>query len=810
MGLKTLVNKIFGNELAQETVHKATSNPQVELKNIGAFIRRISAEGMVLLKNDGALPLKGKTAVFGRCQIDTFYVGYGSGGDVKPPYKVSIIDGLISAEQQSDMRIDRAVLSVYKSWCNSHKPYDGTWGHWPMCFPEMPIDEDTVKISAKTNDTAVVIIGRSAGEDRENKLIKGSYYLTDKEKKLLALVTENFNKTVVVLNCGNIIDLSWIEDYKISSVLYAWQGGMETGNALADVLTGKVDPCGKLTATIAKNYNDYPSAKCFGNLYRNKYVEDIFVGYRYFETFAKEKVLYPFGFGLSYTSFKITVKSYDRSDDRFSVHITVQNIGKTAGKEVVQLYAKAPQGKLGKADCVLTAFAKTHLLSPKETQTLTLSFNLYDLASYDDEGITGNKHCYVLEPGEYRLFVGSDIRSLIPVATFRQDELLVLKRLQAVCGVRHSFARYHAYLTGDKVACELKAVPTCDYDLKKRIEQSLPKPMGDGKDRGYVFSDILTEKITVDEFVGQLNLSELESLTRGHGMMNSPFGAEGNAGTFGGIISSLRQKGVPSVTTTDGPAGIRLAVQTSLLPCGTALASSWDTEAVQILYGLVAEEMKKVKTDVLLGPGMNIMRNPLCGRNFEYFSEDPLLTGKMAAAFVNGIQGAGVAACPKHFACNNQETRRNRNDSRVSERALREIYLKGFEICVEESKPLCIMTAYNKINGVWCHYNYDLATVVLREEWKYKGLVITDWWMRRSASREFPKLKNNAYRVRSQVDVLMPGNMNYNAKDYVVEKSLTKTIGQEEGITRAELERSAKNTLNFIIRLKSGVGKAND
>jgi len=298
-----------------------------------------------------------------------------------------------------------------------------------------------------------------------------------------------------------------------------------------------------------------------------------------------------------------------------------------------------------------------------------------------------------------------------------------------------------------------------------------------------------------------LSDEELEALSRGHGMMGSNLGVAGNAGAFGGVIESLRQKGVPPIITSDGPAGLRLKKYCALLPCGTALACTWNTELVETLSAKVGEEMIHYGVDVQLAPGMNIHRNPLCGRNFEYFSEDPLLSGKTAAAVVRGVQSQGKAACPKHFACNNQETNRNRNDSRVSERALREIYLRNFEIVIKEGKPLTIMTSYNKVNGVWSHYNYDLVTTILRGEWGYTGCVITDWWMQKAKSPEFPKLKNNAYRVRAQVDVLMPGDMGHIAKTYKSDGSLLKTLGQPDGITRGELRRTAKNVLMLALRL---------
>ena len=301
----------------------------------------------------------------------------------------------------------------------------------------------------------------------------------------------------------------------------------------------------------------------------------------------------------------------------------------------------------------------------------------------------------------------------------------------------------------------------------------------------------------MEEFVAQLNKKELEAISRGDYKMDSPLGAKGNAGALGGVLPSLREKGVPAVITTDGPSGIRLRSSCSLIPIGTLLACTFNSELVENLYEQVGIEMRQRGSHILLAPGMNIHRSPLCGRNFEYYSEDPFLTGIIAAGAVKGLQKTGVSSCPKHFACNNQEYNRNYNDSRVTERALREIYLKGFEICVKTAHPQNIMTSYNKVNGVWSHYNYELCTQVLRDEWGYTGNVMTDWWMRSSHSPEFPKIRNNAYRVRSQVDVLMPGGGRLGLR--IPDRTLLETLGKEGGITWGELQRTAMNVLCFAM-----------
>lgn len=763
----------MGNGLMQEE-NMATGNDNVT-SEMAYYARRCAAEGCVLLKNDGTLPLQKEkpVAVFGRCQLDWFYVGYGSGGDVHPPYRVNLMEGLASA----GVVVDKELAKVYDEWCNSedNKAYHGWWGHWPMSHPEMPIEKELVLEAAKCCDTAIVVIGRAAGEDRENTLTQGSYYLTEQEMDMLDKVTTVFTHTVVLMNIGNIIDMSWVENYgdKISSLLYVWQGGMESGNAIADVLTGAVNPCGKLADTIARNYEDYPSSSNFGGKEYNEYKEDIYVGYRHFETYAKEKVLYPFGYGLSYTSFQTNPVAFVSENGVYKITVEVENTGTFAGREVVMAWCKAPQGKLGKPAKNLVAYAKTKEIQSGEKDIVQLIFDDKCFASYDDMGKTLYKNAFVLEQGEYHFYVGEEHAGSISLA-----ETKCIEQCESACN---------------------KSV-----DLRQRILERLPEEISFTGDQGYRFADVAQGKVSLEAFIAQLDDKELEALTRGEGAMGSGLGVAGNAGAFGGVIPSLREKGVPPIITADGPAGLRLKRFTALLPCGTGLACTFDDALVENLFVQVGKEMQKHDLDVVLSPGMNIHRNPLCGRNFEYFSEDPLLTGKIAAAVVRGVQSQGGSCCPKHFACNNQETKRNTNDSRLSERALREIYLRGFEICIKESQPNVLMTSYNKINGVWSHYNYDLVTTILRKEWEYDGVVITDWWMQKSASPEFPKMKDNAYRVRAQVDVLMPGNMGHVNKKYSSDGTLLKTIDKPNGITRGELQRTAKNVLKLMLK----IGKA--
>lgn len=794
--LREQISPEFLDQLAQETQKPVYGEKSIE-PHLPALCRQAAAEGAVLLKNErNVLPLEADkpVAVFGRVQVDWFYVGYGSGGDVNPPYKVNLMEGLKGA----GVLVDEELAQTYAQWSRDNEPFMGFWGHWPRYFEEMPLEDSQVKDAASRCGTALVVLGRAAGESRENNLEPGSYYLTADEKKLLSQVTAAFEKTVVLIDAGSVLDLSWLNEYPIAGALLLWQGGMESGNAAADLLTGKVNPCGKLTDTVAYRYEDYPSQNFLGKDY-NEYTEDIYVGYRYFETFEKDEVQFPFGYGLSYTTFALKDIQVKALGDKVRVKATVENTGARPGKEVVQVYVSAPQGTLGKPFRELRAFQKTKLLRPGESQVLTINFLVPSMASFDDSGATGHENAWVLEAGNYGIYVGTDVRSAQQVGIVPVSELRVVSQLEEASAPVAPFDRL-VNKDGQKA---YEPVPLAERSLKERILDNLPMEIPFAGDKGIKLQDVAQGLASMEDFLAQLTPEELEILSRGDLIMDSPLGAKGNAGVFGGISESLRAKGVPPITTTDGPSGIRLQYYCSLLPCGTALACTWDPALIESLYQSHGREMVMKGSDVLLGPGMNIHRNPLCGRNFEYFSEDPLLTGKTAAAMVRGIQKNGVSACPKHFACNNQETNRNQNDSRLSQRALREIYLKGFEICVKEGKPQNLMTSYNKINGVWGHYNYDLCTTVLRGEWGYEGNVMTDWWMQESPDPDFPDVWDSAYRVRAQVDVLMPGAMGRQAdqpggEDKVDPAALESY--QKGGLTLAELQRGAKNVLGYIVR----------
>ena len=791
MSLISAIIKLH-NKLSQKSVFEVDDGI-TSCDEIRELCRKVTAEGCVLLKNDGTLPLGNQQfALFGRCQINTFYVGYGSGGDVKPPYKVSILEGL----RAGGANLDIQVVETYEHWTKNHIPDEGYWGHWPMCYKEMPVKDEFIASAAKRNTTAVVVIGRAAGEDRENKIEKGSWFLTDTEDNLLALTRKYFKKVCVMINSGSIMDVTRIEKHKPDALMFVWQGGQETGNAVADVLLGKVSPSGKLTDTIAA-IEDYPSYKYFGNKKYNNYAEDIYVGYRYFNTFARDKIIYPFGFGLSYTKFEITdCKVKQNAETTATVTFTVKNAGDFTGKQVVQVYLSVPQGKLGKPSRELAAYVKTKELAPNESQTLSVTVELKDFASFDDMGVTGYKNSFVLESGEYKIFIGENVSCVKVIYTLNLDGMVLIKACEEACAPRYSFKR----MVNAK-GVHYENTPVATVNLRERVLNRLPKTFERKNGTDYSFQDVIDGKITPDEFVAEFTPEELDAFTRGSlYMMDSPYGPKGNAGTFGANCQPLFDKGIPAISTNDGPSGARLQAHSTLLPNGVALASSFNDELVENLTYEFGKEVIARKSHVLLAPGINIHRNPLCGRNFEYFSEDPYLTGKMAVAYIKGVQSAGASATPKHFACNNQESKRGINDSRVSQRALREIYLKGFEICIKEANPDCLMTSYNKLNGVYNYFNYELVTTILRDDWGYKGCVMTDWWMKNGKSKHFKTLKTQAYRVRAQVDVFMPGAPNYGIHKGKSDGTLLKSLNGDDGITLAELQRSAKNVLKLCIK----------
>lgn len=746
------------------------------------------SEGLVLLKNDGALPLKkgGTAAVFGRIQLHYYKSGTGSGGMVNVSRVVGITDGLIEA----GYKVDEELLKTYQEWDekNPFDPGEG-WGSEPWSQVEMPLTDDIVSRAAAKTDTAIIVIGRTAGEEMDNRIEKGGFLLSDAEEDMIRRVTSAFPNTVVLLNTAGLIDMGFMDRYSPSAVMYVWQGGMVGGTGTAAVLTGAVSPSGKLPDTIAYNVSDYPSDSNFGSGDRDCYAEDIYVGYRYFETFAKDKVRYPFGFGLSYTSFEITSAEFNADEKNITAGIAVKNTGSVPGKEVVQVYFSAPQGRLGKPARELCGFAKTGLLQPGETERITVTIPVDSLASYDDSGVTGHRYCWLLEAGDYRFYVGTDVRSAAERFSVELPETVVRQCRSALAPV----TEFRRMKNEDGKLVYEDAPLTNDPDPHSHAK--LPEELPQTGDRGIKLSDVYSGRNTLEEFTAQLSDYDLSCIIRGEGM-GSPKVTAGTAAAFGGVSDELKALGIPCGCCSDGPSGMRLDCGTKAfsLPNGTLLASTFNRGLMTELFGYMGLEMHTNQVDCLLGPGMNIHRHPLNGRNFEYFSEDPLLTGEIAAAELRGLHTAGVTGTIKHFCGNNRETRRHTLDSVISERALREIYLRGFKIAVDEGGADSIMTTYGVVNGVWTGSNYDLNTLILREDWGYTSFTMTDWWANLNRRGQAPDKNDFAAMAMAQNDVYMVTADGAHNPDNVLDSL------KNGGLTRGELQRNAMNILRFLLK----------
>ncbi len=777
-------------------------NKVFDTKLYAAAARAVAAEGIVMLRNEGqVLPLgKGeKIALFGRGQFNYYKSGTGSGGLVNTSY----VTGIREALKESSFVLNEKLQAVYEAWLKEN-PYDAGagWAGEPWFQKEMPLTKELVDEAKKESDTAVIVIGRTAGEDQDNKAEAGSYLLTEAEEEMLSLVCASFTRTVVLLNVGNIIDMKWVERYQPAAVLYVWQGGQEGGNGVLDVLEGTVTPSGKLTDTIARDIADYPSTGNYGDEKRNVYQEDIYVGYRYFETFAKDKVLYPFGFGLSYTTFAVEAKletagSAD-ADTSAVISAQVTNTGAVAGKEVVQVYCEAPQGAMGKPVRVLCGFAKTKELAPGEDQTLQIAVPWYTLSSYDDGGVTGHRSCWVLEAGEYVFHAGTDVRSAAAVGSLTLEETKVVKEAEEACAPVTAFERMKPQAGGqDGYQVMYEAAPLRTVNPGERRTKRLPENIACTGDKGYKLSDVEKGAVSMEEFLAQLSDEDLCCMVRGEGMC-SPKVTPGTAGAFGGVTESLQAFGIPVACCADGPSGIRMDCGSIAfaMPNGACLGSTFNEALSEELFEWEALELRKNKVDTLLGPGINLHRNPLNGRNFEYFSEDPLVTGKMAAAQLRAMGRYDVTGTIKHFACNSQEYKRNLVEAVISERALRELYLKCFEIAVTEGGAYSIMTSYNPINGFWSASNYDMLTTILRGEWKYDGIVMTDWWAKGNDENMTGTVENVAAMVRAQNDLFMvTADSSKNTQNDNSAESLEKGT-----VARSEYVRSAANICRYLLR----------
>lgn len=721
--------------------------------------KNAAKEGMVLLKNNHkVLPLsKGtKVALFGKGSFD-YVKGGGGSGDVTVEYITNLYTGMKTLKDR--VSVFEELSDFYRE--NVKNQYVG--GAVPGMTVEPAVPEDLVKKARIFTDTAIITICRFSGEgwdrksvvDTKNKNLweeesaltkksgelfeNGDFYLTNAETAMVNKVKEHFSKVIIVMNVGGMVDTGWfIKDDAIQSVLMAWQGGMEGGLAVVELLCGLGNPSGKLSDTFANKLEDYPSSY---NFHESEdyvdYTDDIYVGYRYFETIpgAAGKVNYPFGFGLSYTTFDWSVVSVIEQNGILQVKVNVTNTGVIDGKEVIQIYAGAPRGLLGKPAKSLVAFQKTRLLKAGETQLVMLEFSVDTIASYDDLG-KDQKSAYILEAGDYVFFVGTSVRDVVKIDyiyTVPQNRIvkqltskLVPTSLKERMLADGSFEQLSIKEANDPEACGIEKMPaelTEGYSATVRALESVHLWKQPFKKGIRTFTEVADGKMSVDEFLAQMTDEEVAHLLGGQ--PNT-----GVANTFG--YGNMPEYGIPNVMTADGPAGLRIkpdcGINTTAWPCTTLLACTWDRDMVYKVGEAGAKEVKENNIAVWLTPAVNIHRSPLCGRNFEYYSEDPYLTGMLAASMVKGIQSQHIGATVKHFALNNKETNRKNSDSRVSERAAREIYLKAFEIIVKEAAPWSIMSSYNIINGYRASENRELLEDILREEWGFNGMVTTDWW----------------------------------------------------------------------------------
>ena len=718
--------------------------------------RDVAREGMVLLKNEGGvLPLArgAKVALFGKGTFD-YVKGGGGSGDVTVPYVHNLSDGMHAYPDRV------TVFGETDAFYRAHVAASYAAGRDPGAVEEPELSDALVKRASAFADVAIISISRfsSEGWDRKSAFDrieshkglwaedaryeltqamfpKGDFVLTDAEAAIVEKVTAAFDRVVVVLNVGSVFDTAFFRDNpRIQAALMGWQAGLEGGTAEAELLLGLDNPSGKLADTFAATLEDYPSSPGF---YESDdyvdYEDDIYVGYRYFETIpgASDKVNYPFGFGLSYTRFSIAEPEVSVEGDEIAVRTVVTNAGDVAGKEVVQVYFSAPQGRLGKPARQLAGWRKTRKLLPGETQAVEIRFPIDQMASYDDLGKV-QKSAWVLEAGEYRFYVGTDVRAAKRAdfaLTLDSDRIVAqltarmtptqLKRRMLADG---SYEALHLGAPNDPNVDVLERIPEDAVGADPKVRPQDYRRFCDGNARHQLI-EVARGEITLDAFIDQLSDEDLAWLLGGQ--PNT-----GVANTFG--YGNLPLFGVPNAMTADGPAGLRIkpevGLETTAFPCACLLACTWDPALTEAVGRAAGEEVKENGIGVWLAPAINIHRNPLCGRNFEYFSEDPLLTGHLAGALVRGVQSNGVAATAKHLALNNKETNRTQCDSRASERAIREIYLKAFEIIVKDYDVWSIMTSYNIINGHRASENADMLNGILRQEWGYEGLVTTDWW----------------------------------------------------------------------------------
>jgi len=772
--------------------------------------RVAAAEGAVLLKNNNhVLPLKkgSKVALFGK-GISDYVKGGGGSSDVTVEKTYTILDGFLEKEAEKKILIDHEVASYYQDYVLNK--YAG--GALPGLIAEPDFPEQLALSAKESCDIAVIAISRFSGEgwdrkgendsvqleewvgpvvEQSNRLFEnGDFYLSCKEKNMVDKVCSIFDNIIVILNVGGVVDTLWFSDNpKIKGALLALQGGMMGGLAVADLLVGDVNPSGKLVDTYAKSLSDYPSTQTFhASLDAVEYQEDIYVGYRYFNTIpdAFSKVVYPFGYGLSYTEFSIKETRSYLKDDKICICCEVCNEGDVAGKEVVEVYVKQPSALLDTPALVLVGFKKTKLLLPKEKEEVEVVFSLSQIASFDEKGVI-SEAAWVLQKGRYEVFFGDSIVNIQEISLdVEVPENRVIEKVShrlvphKLTRRLHADGKYEEMTTSeyafDECAIErqdincLEGVVPVARQQNRMTREELSIAKSDGLEA------VAEGRKTLDALVVQMDDDTLCDIVGGQ-----PNTGVANCYGYG----NQPQYGIPNIMTADGPAGVRIKPECEVFatgfPCATLLASTWDVSIVESIGAAGGAELKENNMFVWLTPAVNIHRSPLCGRNFEYYSEDPFLTGKLASAMVRGIQSNHVSACVKHFAFNNKETNRKESDSIVSERAAREIYLKQFEIIVKESSPYWIMSSYNKVNGIRAAENKELLTDILRNEWGYQGAVMTDWW---NHAEEYLELKAG--------NDLKMGTGYRNRVSDALKKGL---------ISRKELEVNVKRILDSMLRM---------
>lgn len=796
-------------------------------------VRRLAGECMVILENDGVLPLQAgtkKIALFGTGARHTIKGGTGS-GDVNVRENISIAQGLERAgfefvtEGWLD-QYDRLYADAQEAYAKKLNEFTEKTGKPSMLYafenpfeePEQPeiTEADVKEADVKEADAAIYVISRNSGEGKDRRAEKGDYYLSDRELQNIRFMTEHYKNCIVLLNVGGVIDLTSLKTIEgVQAIMLVGQTGNMGGYAVADVLTAKTIPSGKLTDTWARSYEDYPSSATFshrdGNLDDEYYSDGIYVGYRYFDTFGVMP-LYCFGYGKSYTEFEIKTMNVTADEKQVQVEVEVTNIGdKYPGKEVVQVYYSAPDGIMEKPTQELAGFAKTKLLAPGEKDVVTITFATTDMASFD-----AYDAAWVMEEGEYTIRVGNSSRNTEAVAVIDLDEqvtTLQLKRLMrdtiAVRELHHMIPIFDIEFDFGVPAIPFRIMLQAENFKKELVEYEVMRRtlMDKRKDEVLTLEDVKAGSATLDELTAQLTVEEMAELCVGTERRNGDGNVIGSAsscvpGAAGDTTSSLLEtRKVPNLIQADGPAGLRLETPCTAIPIATTLAQSWDMNLIHRMGELVGEEMKQLHVDLWLAPGMNIHRNPLCGRNFEYYSEDPVLTGLCAATETKGVQSQkGKGTTIKHFAGNNQEDNRMFTNAHISERALREIYLKGFEIAVKTAQPYAIMTSYNLINGVHSANNYDMLQNIARDEWGFEGLVMTDWYTSQDTTEMGMVSPSGKYSHSSSVQCIKAGNdlqmpgCQQNVDDIV------EAVNEGKEITKADLQRCAKHILSVALK----------